>query len=245
MLRVTAFPTCLPTTNATRVGSPDERALKRPWARTVRDPARRPRLMVVRMSSLVRRRWAALSTARPARLRPTGVRGPCDDDRRGSRGRRGYAYAGGSRACGPGGGCSAGRCASSRECSPSCLGPQRIAVIGYWAVSGSTATARLRTRAKANPYVGMRQVSRTLDLSTVRGRSSGGQTGLTPVTPHTSRAHAARPTLRASRGPVDNRLPLTICTVSVPGIPRYPQAEPVAREVARSLISRGSRHGEQ
>jgi len=149
VLRVTAFPTCLPTTNAMREGSPEDRAPKRPWARTVRDPARRPRLMVVRMSSLVRRRWAALSTARPARLRPTDARGPCDDDRPGSRGRHAYASAGGSHACASGGGCSAGRCASSRECSPSCVGPQSITVIGYWTVTGSTATARRRTRAFA------------------------------------------------------------------------------------------------
>ena len=56
---------------------------------------------------------------RRGRVRPIAARGPCGGDRRGWRARPGCASAAGSRACVPGGGCSAGRCAC--PCSRSTL----------------------------------------------------------------------------------------------------------------------------
>jgi hypothetical protein len=56
---------------------------------------------------------------RRRRIRPRAARGPYGGDRRGSRARPGCASAAGSRACAPGGDCSAGRCAC--PCSRSTL----------------------------------------------------------------------------------------------------------------------------
>jgi hypothetical protein len=55
-------------------------------------------------------------TAREQQIRRTVWRDPCGDDPPGSRGRRGCACAGGSRASWRDVGCSAGRCACSRCC---------------------------------------------------------------------------------------------------------------------------------
>jgi hypothetical protein len=78
-----------------------------------RFPARAPRRMTTRKSSLRRKRAAAGNTARPddGRIRRTASRGPCDGGRPRWRGRRESAYAGGTRESARGDGCSAGRCA--------------------------------------------------------------------------------------------------------------------------------------
>ncbi len=56
----------------------------------------------------------AMDRGQQERLRPTALRDPCGDGSPGWRGRRASACAGGSRACGHDGGCSAGTYACSR-----------------------------------------------------------------------------------------------------------------------------------
>ena len=62
-----------------------------------------------------RRSDAAGAASAACRLRRRARCGPCDGERPGSRGPRGCACAGGNRGSWPGVGCSAGRCACSRE----------------------------------------------------------------------------------------------------------------------------------
>ena len=66
------------------------------------------------------------------RLRPRASRGPCGDGWPGSNGRRGCAYAGGSRGSWTDGGCSAGRCACSRHYSVTWSGRGPVLLAGVW-----------------------------------------------------------------------------------------------------------------
>ena len=110
---VTEPPTPLPTVNPIRVapGSPIPPGGGKTWTTTQGRDTFVPRLVVARKSVERVRRCADGSM-------PDGeprLRWSCDpwlDDRRGSRGLRGYASASGSRASSPDGGCWAGRCAS-------------------------------------------------------------------------------------------------------------------------------------
>lgn len=141
LLRTTAPPTALETTKPARAGAescsvPAGRtgsgvAVSGPtdgeadgrsrWTTTAPLPARRPPRTATANSPLRRSRCAAASTTStspgPGRsaLRPTGGHGPWRDGSKGWRGRRGYACAAGSRGSSRAGGCSAGRCACSRQ----------------------------------------------------------------------------------------------------------------------------------
>jgi hypothetical protein len=109
--RVTEPPTARLTTNPARAGASGsgEFAVERCTTSRGR-PARRPRRTAEANSSRWVSREPAGSTG-AAPLRPRAARGPCGGDRRRWRVRRGCASAAESRACAPGGGCSAGRCA--------------------------------------------------------------------------------------------------------------------------------------
>jgi hypothetical protein len=111
----TELPTALLTTNPTVVWTTSGRG--KAYTTTVRRAALRPRRVTRRKSSPRVSRAAGGSTAEVDPVRPTASRAPCGGERRGSRGRRGCACAGGSRASWPGDGCWAGRFACSRSVS--------------------------------------------------------------------------------------------------------------------------------
>lgn len=141
--RITAPPTALETTKPARTGADscsapafragfdavlvngdrDGSGVPVGWRWTTRTPrlARRPPRIAAAKSLLRRSRCAAASTtayipgpALPA-VRPTGGYDPCHGGQRGWRGPPGCACAAGSRGSSRGGGCSAGRCACSRQ----------------------------------------------------------------------------------------------------------------------------------
>lgn len=122
-LRVTAVPTALDTTRPTTGPEGEWSVLVVRCTTRVSRPPRAPRRTACSKSAARRMRCAADST--DGGVRPRAPRGPCDDEPPGSRGRRGYAYAGGSHGSWPGAGCSAGRCAWSRE-SPTTSGGPRM-----------------------------------------------------------------------------------------------------------------------
>jgi len=77
--------------------------------------ARRPRRIAAVYSARRRILAAAGSTRRPGALRPSGARVPYGDAPPGWHGQHACACAAGSRGSSRGGGCSAGRCACSRQ----------------------------------------------------------------------------------------------------------------------------------
>lgn len=83
----------------------------------VLDAPRAPRLVAAAKSAAERRRNSVGSIAVLV-VRQTALRGPCGDAPQGSRDRRAFASATGSRAPWRACGCSAGRCACSRLVSP-------------------------------------------------------------------------------------------------------------------------------
>jgi hypothetical protein len=121
--RTTELPTALLTTKPARASfsDPGGSGWFTAWTTRRRRPARAPRRMTARKSSLRRSRAAAGSTTclAVAGIRRTASRGPCDGGTRGWPGRRGYASGAGTHGSGTGGGCSAGRCAC--PCSRLCF----------------------------------------------------------------------------------------------------------------------------
>ncbi len=121
LLRTTAFPTRRPTTKPARAGSP--LVVHRLWTTSGPDRVRRPVVPTRACSSRVRTREPSGSMTgkgyqqdqREPAVRRRARCGPYDGRRTGSRGPRESACAVGTRACGPADGCSAGRCAYSRE----------------------------------------------------------------------------------------------------------------------------------
>ena len=118
VLRTTAPPTDRPTTRPTRAGAEGAVASAADCVNRCSTSAprltRRPRDTVARKSSGRRRRTAGGSMTGRS-LRQTAWRDPCRVAPRRWHDRPGSASAGGIRAYGPAVGCSAGRCACSRE----------------------------------------------------------------------------------------------------------------------------------
>lgn len=99
-LRTTAGPTARPIANATRGGDADGsgRKVHHSTPARVRSPSRDRRAKTLR--------------SRMRQIKPTACAGPWRGEPSTRRGRRGCSSGHGSRACGHGGDCSAGRCAS-------------------------------------------------------------------------------------------------------------------------------------
>ena len=133
LLRTTALPTALDTTKPARAVEACAATSRSRWTTKVPRPARRPPRTAAAKSVLRRSRCAAGSTTtwafRPdrCRLRPTACRGPWNGGTPGWTGRHGCACAAGSRGSSRAGGCSAGRCACSRQNSVFVLSPAGIA----------------------------------------------------------------------------------------------------------------------
>jgi len=170
-LRVTAPPTDRATTKPTRLGSrfrppeappsppspPSPPGCAQRWTTMDGRPARRPRRTAVAKSRRRLSRFPAGSTARSVRRR-AGC-DPWTGGQRRSPGRPACACAAGSRVSSRDDGCSAERCACSR---------QALRVSG-----GSSGPRPVRRRSGQATPAGQR-----LDRLTVRGPASSGQTGV-------------------------------------------------------------------
>lgn len=169
--RATTMPTCVPARSGTG----------RQCTTSVVRPARAPRRTVASKSADRRIRSAAGS-----KIRRTARNGPCAGVPRGWPGPRGCAFAGGSRASWLGAGCSAGRCASTRQTplgsdqvtatvADSCASPDVVPLPRV--ATRTLAEHRSATRARQQEPSGN-------GCATVRGGMPKGQTsGTPPATP--------------------------------------------------------------
>lgn len=133
-------------------------------------------------------------------LRPTDGRDPCYGGTRESRGRRGYAYAAGSRGSSRGGGCSAGRCACSLGGSRNESGGGGTSPGCHRAPTSSSQYARVHRFMITGPRVRDPCPSeaggsshRQLDLVTVRAITPSGQTGRARRSGRATRRRDAHP----------------------------------------------------
>ena len=198
-LRTTAPPTALDTTKPTRGGRPARASVGLAWTTISLEPARQPSGGADRRREVRPLDAVGSAPAAPHGLRRRARSGPCDDGRRGWRGPRGCACAGGSRGSWPGDGCSAGRSACSR-CSLIWWRAGWARVVGEpvafgchrkpMTLRGEAAPSRRGSRACEN--------SRPTGPSTVRESGHEGQTGRSGVPdrrkrPRISRSHGPPP----------------------------------------------------